>query len=359
MMLKKILPLLFAAAMMLAGCARHSAEWQRLGVADAVMEERPDSALAILNAIDPAALASPEENARYALLLTQAMSKNYYPISNDSLINIALNYYQEKDNLLEKAKTLFYVGEIAFYLGDNKRAIQFALMSNQIAKNLKNYLWMARAKELMGDIFSKSYNQEEWANAAYGAAKLYEKAGKKRNHDFLMVDYATAISNIGEINRGLYLMDSILQASKKETMDSSLQAYCLRSMFPLLINQKRELEAISCFSKLKEYGDYYSPTPKEYAIVAKAFLTENLDDKAYQMLSYADSLDLSETELAVLNFTKAEYYCKNLDYLKAFLCEREALESQNKIVLEVLRQSLSSVEKDFYNNLSLEEKKQG
>ena len=59
--------------------------------AETLMDERPDSALTLLKSIP-----SPEQltglaQARYSLLYSQALDKNYIDTANDSLIQIAVN----------------------------------------------------------------------------------------------------------------------------------------------------------------------------------------------------------------------------------------------------------------------------
>ena len=61
--------------------------------AEALMEDRPDSALALREAIDPHRLRGARRHALYALLLTQARDKNYIDETSDSLISIAVSYF--------------------------------------------------------------------------------------------------------------------------------------------------------------------------------------------------------------------------------------------------------------------------
>ena len=73
-----IIPLLSVTFILaMAGCARHSAAWSEMDKAEALMESRPDSALRILDSIDSGSLDGREENARYALLTSMALDKNY------------------------------------------------------------------------------------------------------------------------------------------------------------------------------------------------------------------------------------------------------------------------------------------
>lgn len=61
--------------------------------ADSLMSYLPDSALSLLENIDLNEIKTPADEAIYALLLTQARDKNYIVHTDDSLITVAVNYF--------------------------------------------------------------------------------------------------------------------------------------------------------------------------------------------------------------------------------------------------------------------------
>ncbi len=94
--MKHLLYILAVVILLVAGaCSRHSESWATLDRADAVMEEHPDSALALLQGIDSSTLKDEEEKARYALLMSMALMKEGYAVTDTSFIAGALKYYQK------------------------------------------------------------------------------------------------------------------------------------------------------------------------------------------------------------------------------------------------------------------------
>ena len=76
------------------GCGRRSEILCTLDLAEQLMDERADSALAILDTIDPTHLRTDEEHALYGLLYTQALAKNWLPLPPDTLIARSTAYYE-------------------------------------------------------------------------------------------------------------------------------------------------------------------------------------------------------------------------------------------------------------------------
>ena len=67
----------------------------RLTAADSLIKLDVDSALTLLEAINPASLGSEADQAYHALLLTEARYKCYIPATSDSAVNLALDYYEQ------------------------------------------------------------------------------------------------------------------------------------------------------------------------------------------------------------------------------------------------------------------------
>lgn len=84
----------------------------QLQLADSLMLSKPDSALNLLRSFSIQEIPSKSAKAMYALLLTQALDKNYIQHQNDSIISIAIDYYKNKDNNNLKAKSYFYLGRV-------------------------------------------------------------------------------------------------------------------------------------------------------------------------------------------------------------------------------------------------------
>lgn len=104
-----VLATLLLAYCILAACTRSSPNAQ-LVQADSLMQKFPDSALYFLEKIRPEELNSLEDRAYYALLVTQVQDKNYIFQENDSLIRIAVQYYDSIKSTSMQAKAHYYWG---------------------------------------------------------------------------------------------------------------------------------------------------------------------------------------------------------------------------------------------------------
>lgn len=93
--------------MVLAGCTTDRND-RLLAQADACMETQADSARGLLAQMDT--VLTERQQARYALLWTQATHKCRIPLEDDSLINVAVKYYSRVGDAHLLAKSLLYKG---------------------------------------------------------------------------------------------------------------------------------------------------------------------------------------------------------------------------------------------------------
>ena len=114
------------AAMTIVSCddARKSETYRVLEDVDSYIEARPDSALAVLECIDKSELTSKELEAKYALLLSQALDKNYIDLQSDSIIDPAVRYYENHGTPDERLKMYYYSGRIKQNSGDYEGAME-------------------------------------------------------------------------------------------------------------------------------------------------------------------------------------------------------------------------------------------
>lgn len=122
----------------LQGCKNTKDVEAELHKADVYMDEHPELALDALESIDIDALTTQETQAKYALLYSMALDKNYIDVTNDSIIAPAATYYTNHGTADDKLKTYYYLGRIAMNVGDYERAMTHFVKAEQYADKCKD-----------------------------------------------------------------------------------------------------------------------------------------------------------------------------------------------------------------------------
>ena len=282
-------------AFILASCVRHDG---RLADIDAIMEEEPETALALLDSIRPEAL-SPSDHAYYALLYTQAQVKCRIEVSSDSLISIAYGKYSHDSSGNLKMRACFYNAKVFFNQGDFKSAMEDAVVSYDIAKEAEDPYWTAKTAELMADILWYVYNYSQSEAYTHEAVENYLLAGRIDNHRYALCDLASIYLNEDKIGEAESLVDSLYDVVTHETpVDSALLDYMSMARSSVLLEtaQLDELEKL-----WEETPDIKFDINSEINAVLKKSTTANLNDdneRAAALLSNAYQLAEDERQRA-------------------------------------------------------------
>lgn len=141
------------------------------------INERPDSALTILDSFDTSLLDHKSVWAHHSLLHAQAKDKCYIDETNDSLMTQVVNYYEGKGDKEKLFKSYYYLGRIQYNAGDYAASMlsytKAEHMINDIDDNLSKGLLFAQL-----GLLNQDYKDYSKALEAYQAAYIcYEQAG--------------------------------------------------------------------------------------------------------------------------------------------------------------------------------------
>ena len=151
---------------------------------ESYINDRPDSALAVLEAVDSTCLKPRAMRARYSLLRTMAQAKNYQDLTVPGLIDEAAAWYGRHGTADERMKTLYYQGCIAQAKKDLSAAAVFYSSAEQLTDKVQDLHAVGLLYEAMASIYNSVYNtdkEKEYAEkslATFSEAKdpIYESA---------------------------------------------------------------------------------------------------------------------------------------------------------------------------------------
>ena len=183
---------------------------------DSYIEARPDSALAVLEGINKSELTSKELEAKYALLLSQALDKNYIDLQSDSIIAPAVRYYENHGTPDERLKAFYYRGRISMNANDYDNATEYFIKAEKYATTANDKISIGRLYKALTIIHLYCYDSD-------GIIKYANKAA-----DFYLEERDTSkyIASLNEVVAG-YL-------NKQDTIGAYKQLEIIRSFYHTL-----------------------------------------------------------------------------------------------------------------------------
>ena len=157
--------------------ARKSETFRVLEDVDSYIEARPDSALAVLEGIDVEDLGSREEKAKYALLMSMALDKNYIDRTDFEVLQPAIDYYENHGSATDKLRTFYYQGRIYQNGGDDEMAMECFVRAVEEGDGAEDCMTMARCLFSQGTLYQALYNWERVIETNIAAAAFFQFGG--------------------------------------------------------------------------------------------------------------------------------------------------------------------------------------
>lgn len=164
--------------MVFAACDRNTPILEQMDMAENLMKTKPDSALTLLKNIPITNIKGKKVSARYALLKSMALDKNYIDTTTFDVLQPAIDYYLKKGSPDEKLRTYYYQGRIYQNQGDDDSAMQSFLNGRDLKQVVTDSLLLAHTLVAQGTLYLKQYKINEFVQNNIEAARLYGAIGK-------------------------------------------------------------------------------------------------------------------------------------------------------------------------------------
>lgn len=318
-------------------CSGSGAYTDKMDSAESLMESTPDSAMMILGEIDKDYLKRDRDKARYALLMSMALDKNYVDTTTFDVLQPAIDYYMKKGNADERLRTYYYQGRIYQNAEDYEKAMDAFIYGRDLFPQSTDTLTMARLLTAQGTLFYKQYKFREYVDNSLLSARLYGKWGMIEN------EYKSLIKSLGGaiFLSDQQLADSLVVCSQrfvKEIPDAKSILASHIITYHVTFDNIEELEYfIDNIEQTNIDQDNYLNLAYAYSKLGKG-------DKALEYLNKVNPTSYKDTPLKYLSI-KANVLESNKDYENSLFTYKKYVENQQRIQAKLVSDSLLFAER--------------
>ena len=317
---------------------------------ESCLSEHPDSALSVLDSLSTTGIQGREANAKFALLYSMALDKSYIDATDDSLINIAVDWYRKHGTADERLKSYYYQGRVYQNAGDNEAAMESFVRAeaSESEDNMSNGLLYKAMSGIYIQIFdfvkAELYNNR--------AKECYLLAGDTDKYAGTILFSSDLHYAQEESSEAIACLDSV-KILLDSISTSRRNAYYIRSM-----RIKRDLGDRSGLSD--ELNQYLSSTGAENI--------SWLDVADYY--TYLGQYDMSETALQQYREFHPEYKDEPAYHIAAYILNdslgdyREALDDyinysllSDSLSLVIAEQDTGFIQERYEKDLQMEKER--
>ena len=334
----------FCIAIVLFGCNNQSKH--TMDLAEELVKQYPDSALTIINRLSIDNLSGKSSVARYALLKTMILDKNYIDVTSDSLIYLATDYYYNKDTR-HYMLSLYYNGLIQKNGKNYTAAVVTLEKASSLAEMIPDWHYAGLAYRNIGDCFNATNNHNAAIEYHKNAVKSFEQSGETRYLLYAKYSLAVDYANNGDYTKSRILLDSL----KSRIQDDVTLLHRCSLCYARTLVEERELSNMA-ISLYKSVPTSLFSIP-DYGFCSLAFSDSGDLVSARKWIEIGLASAKSSEEIAYLEFFLADHFSNNRQYDLAYSYVSKAAKVQDSLARVLLQESLGMAQRDYYKQEAL------
>lgn len=307
------------------------------------INERPDSALTILDSFDTSLLENKSIWAHHSLLHAQAKDKCYIDETDDSLMTQVVNYYEGKRDKERLFKAYYYLGRIQYNAGDYASSMLSYTKAEQLIDKIDDEFIKGLLYAQLGMLHQKYYDYPRSLDAFNTAAKHYELARKTAHKYFAKLNIGQVYQELKDYTAAEVLLSEVMSWSYENDFVQLCQE-ALEFLITLYDETDQEAKISSLTNSV--YADYCGSSLQVIQIRAYELSKQN-NASSIDMLNEADAY-LQHTVDTISNYYYKYHVHKQFgQYKEALFNHEQMINVQDAQTSTVLKHPLLSIKNDY------------
>ena len=319
-----------------------------MDVAETQMKSSPDSSLSLLYSISEEGIRLPHQKARYSLLKVMAKDKCYQDVSGDTIILVSHEWYRHHGSKCYRTLSSYYLGIVQQSRGNNIEAALAFREAENLAEELKDYRQLSLVEQHLSAIFYANYDHIRALEYAEKSLEAAKKAGEYLMEDYCRYDMAVQLCSQYRYREAESLLVNILDNNQKDSVLYSIAAQkmaesCIFKNNPDIEVAKRYYHEIEERAAIQFDGH-------DYGLLALICQYEGDDKTANFYIEEARKKLESPLDSALFYNDCRNVYDLRGDWEQAHIAKTESAKIENRIVTQLLGQSVTHALENHYNN---------
>ncbi len=331
--------ILFSSALLICACGNREAE-KTLADVRSYINERPDSALTVLQSMSDGSLNTRELKARYSLLYTMALNKNYIDTTDIGVIAPAFDYYSKLGNRADKMAARFYYGVIHQNRKEDDRALYYYSMALEDSSAVNDNRLKELVNSAISDVYSRIHNSPQELKYALDALKYGRMAGDSRGIWSITGHLAACYAN-------MYMWEDAERVYNEffsMPVHDSLTYYRRKVNHAKAILLGPQPDAERCIGILEEAARHKPLSVEDYCLYAGALQLSGNGQAADSIIGQLESMAGNSEIVRLWRYRIRKLQGRYEDALADLEC---SLAARDSIVTGVLNQSLLQAQQDY------------
>ena len=277
-----------------------------LRVAEKSIEKEPGKTLILLDSIQQVEKLSEQQQALWCLLYTSVLDRKQIKHTSDSLIQIAVSYYEKNDLPERKMQAYYYYGIVLQDLNDAIQAQDYYLRAYKLGIELERYVFLGRICANLGTLYTYQELCSQASHFQQKAVSYFEK-----NRDTIRL--SLVFRDMARIHLNEHRLDSaVVNYTKALKYTSDVHKFCMFNELTGAYARMGDYEkGVSCAHMAYDRAETVEDSCLVSLALGSLYLRMGKKDSAYHYLSFCrqstDPYTLKDLYLYLAQFEKSRH----------------------------------------------------
>lgn len=276
-------------AIFLFSCNGHSKHWETLSQVESYIEEKPDSALVVLEQINTSELSGKEELAKHALLYSMALDKNFVDKTDFEVLQPAIDYYEDNGSSTDKLRTYFYQGRICQNAGNDALAMECFVNALSKGANSEDNKTKARVNYAQAMIYYSLYDWDNFIKSMKKAATLYQESGLHHHYIDCLILIVNGYTLKSDKENALLYIDECKSLAKTMNLNTLCNFYSVYITYLIEYGTEQEINTV-----INNYQNTIPASHTDWLTISSAYMKIGEYNDALQSISQYDNLSSNQ-----------------------------------------------------------------
>jgi len=319
-----------------------------LNEAEALLQNKPDSALSILQQFTPGSQQA--EQAKYTLLYSATLDQNHIKITSDSLIRKAWNYYKyHPKDLRNQCTTLYYWGRIKLRANDKAGALRLFLEIEKKLKDTNEPYYKGLLYSQIGEVYYAQMNYNRAYHYFRESRNNFRQSENLREEAEATLDMAAATYHSKDVEKAIRLYSSALDLADEQKSDKLAKSSLTNLASLYVISGKKQIpHDLLLRIELSARKD----TLYGYHTLVDVQLLKNHMDSARHYLKLAETHTTDIRDMANLYYTAYRIEAQSKNFEKATENIHRYIYLTDSLTRSNMQFSAGMVEREYFQEQS-------
>ena len=319
-----------------------------LNEAEALLQNKPDSALSILQQFTPGSQQA--EQTKYALLYSAALDQNHIKTTSDSLIRKAWNYYKHHPkDLRNQCTTLYYWGRIKLRANDKAGALRLFLEIEKKLKDTNEPYYKGLLYSQIGEVYYAQMNYNRAYHYFRESRNNFRQSENLREEAEATLDMAAATYHSKDVEKAIRLYSSALDLADEQKSDKLAKSSLTNLASLYVISGKKQIpHDLLLRIELSARKD----TLYGYHTLVDVQLLKNHMDSARHYLKLAETHTTDIRDMANLYYTAYRIEAQSKNFEKATENIHRYIYLTDSLTRSNMQFSAGMVEREYFQEQS-------